>query len=416
MKVNLHLLGLVATAVILIFTLGACASQNGTAGTEASAPPFPGQASSVGLTDPVICTRQRALVEAPLGPNAHVTGTLEDFAATILVYNDFACEGCATTTTALNLALELYPEDLRLEFRTFPNPTNPQSMLAAQFAEAAGKQGKFWEAHDLLYGAQADWLALDQEGLLDWVWQQAESLALDPEQFAEDINSEEVFAILTENINLGLAYANSAPFVLVNDTPLPLYISSNSDFLLYLETLMIPYGRHIRNLKYSDCPPETIDPAANYTATLVTDQGNITFALYPDIAPFAVNNFIFLAEEDYYDHTPFFAVLEGVLARAGDPSGTGWGTPGYMFSTEISDQLTLDRPGMVAMSIAAPDLVNSQFFITYSALPTMNGQFTIFGEVVEGMDVLNELTPRDPEINPLQPFNNEILDVIITKQ
>jgi peptidylprolyl isomerase len=87
-----------------------------------------------------------------------------------------------------------------------------------------------------------------------------------------------------------------------------------------------------------------------------------------------------------------------------------------MFGTEISDQLTFDTPGMVAMSIAAPDLVNSQIFITYSALPSLNGQYTIFGEVIDGMDILQKLTPRDPELNPLEPFSNYILDVIITKQ
>ncbi|HKJ28269.1 MAG TPA: peptidylprolyl isomerase, partial [Anaerolineales bacterium] len=94
----------------------------------------------------------------------------------------------------------------------------------------------------------------------------------------------------------------------------------------------------------------------------------------------------------------------------------GWGTPGYMFSTEISDQIAFDRPGMVAMSNAAPDLVNSQFFMTSIPISNFNGQFTIFGEVVDGMDVLRQLTPRDPELNPLEPFSNYILDVIISKQ
>ena len=399
----------------LVVTLAACANQPAEPEVEPFGMLSPLEITPDPLTTTVLCTRQAALEEEALGADEHVTGAVEDYAATILIYNDFACEGCASTTTALNLVLELYPEDIRLVFRSFPNTEEPNAMLAAQFAEAAGKQEKFWEAHDLLFSTQTEWLALDQDAIQEWVWLQAEVLELDAEQFAVDINSAEIFTTLAENINLARTYATSAPFVLVNDTSLPLYISSNADFLLYLETLMIPYGRHIRNLEYSDCPAMTIDLEANYTATLVTDQGDIMIALYPSAAPFAVNNFIFLAEEDYYDNTPIYAVLEGIVVRAGDPSGTGWGTPGYMFGTEISDELSFDTSGVVAMSIAAPGLVNSQFFITMTGLPGMNGEYTIFGEVIDGMDVVRNLTPRDPEINPLQPFSNEILDVIITK-
>jgi cyclophilin family peptidyl-prolyl cis-trans isomerase len=196
---------------------------------------------------------------------------------------------------------------------------------------------------------------------------------------------------------------------------MPQYITTVSDFLLYLETLMVPYGRHLRSVQYSYCPPLTVDPEGTYTATLVTDRGEVTIALYPDVAPYAVNNFIFLAQEDYYDNTPFYAVIEGFIAQAGDPSGTGWGTPGYMFSTEISDQVSFDQPGMVAMGNASPTLVNSQFFITYSPLTFLDGQYTIFGEVVSGLDVLRSLNPRDPEVDPLLPLENYILDVIITE-
>jgi peptidylprolyl isomerase len=179
---------------------------------------------------------------------------------------------------------------------------------------------------------------------------------------------------------------------------------------------MVPYGRHLQAQQYSDCPPMTIDTEADYTATLHTEKGDIVLALYPDIAPVTVNNFIFLAENDYYDNSPFYAVIDGFIAQAGDPSGTGWGNPGFLYGLEVSADLTFDRPYMLAMANSGPDTSNSQFFITFSPLTYLNGKHTIFGEVIDGINVLETLTPRDPEKNPLLPMSEMILDITIKKQ
>jgi cyclophilin family peptidyl-prolyl cis-trans isomerase len=159
----------------------------------------------------------------------------------------------------------------------------------------------------------------------------------------------------------------------------------------------------------------TIDTDSQYTATLHTDKGDIVLALYPEAAPFAVNSFIFLAEHDYYDNTPFYAVIDGFVAQAGDPSGTGWGTPGFLYDIETS-ALTFDRPYMVAMANSGPGSNNSQFFITFSTLSYLNGQNTIFGEVIDGLDVLKSLNLRDPESDPYAPMENTILDISIEEQ
>ena len=160
----------------------------------------------------------------------------------------------------------------------------------------------------------------------------------------------------------------------------------------------------------------TVSEKNKYTATLHTEKGDVILALYPDVAPVTVNNFIFLAENDYYDNTPFYAVIEGFVAQAGDPSGTGWGTPGFFYDLETSPELTFERPYMLAMGNSGPGASNSLFFITFSPLNHLNGQHTIFGEVLDGVEVLKALTIRDPETDPLAPMGDLLLDVTIEKQ
>jgi cyclophilin family peptidyl-prolyl cis-trans isomerase len=200
--------------------------------------------------------------------------------------------------------------------------------------------------------------------------------------------------------------------VLVNGNPIPLYVESVASFYFWLENLMIPAGR-LTNKQFTQCPEIEIDPDENYLATLHTEKGEIVIALYADQAPFAVNNFIFLAENDFYDNITFFQVITGQLALTGDPSGTGWGNPGYLFSLEVGPEDVFDRPGLVAMWNSGPTSNGSQFFITYAPLPAMNGQYTIIGEVVMGMEALNSLTPRNAQLDPLAPLGDLIHDVTI---
>jgi cyclophilin family peptidyl-prolyl cis-trans isomerase len=102
-----------------------------------------------------------------------------------------------------------------------------------------------------------------------------------------------------------------------------------------------------------------------------------------------------------------------LFAQTGDPSGTGKGNPGYYIVTEIDSSLTFNKPGMVAMVNSGPDTSGSQFFITYAATSDYNGQYTIFGEVVSGMDVLQRLTPRDPQPGSDVPPGDQLLGVTV---
>ncbi len=146
-----------------------------------------------------------------------------------------------------------------------------------------------------------------------------------------------------------------------------------------------------------DAPPElTIDPTKYYYATIKTSKGDIKFQLFADRAPVTVNNFVFLAREGFYDNTSFHRVIEGFMAQAGDPTGTGSGGPGYDFQDEFVHGLDFDRKGLLAMANRGPATNGSQFFITFGPTDWLNGLHTIFGEMIEGEEVLDSITIREP--------------------
>ncbi|HEX7974682.1 MAG TPA: peptidylprolyl isomerase, partial [Anaerolineales bacterium] len=151
-------------------------------------------------------------------------------------------------------------------------------------------------------------------------------------------------------------------------------------------------------------------------ATLHTEKGDIAMDLYADKAPLAVNSFIFLAKQGWYDGVTFHRVIEGYIAQGGDPSGTGFGTPGYAFDNEISPDLKFDSPGILAMANAGPGSNGSQFFITLAPTPKLDGNYTIFGKVISGMDVVEKLSPRDPSQGLGLPPGDKILSVSIDEK
>lgn len=151
-----------------------------------------------------------------------------------------------------------------------------------------------------------------------------------------------------------------------------------------------------RNGYYSSYPDMLIDPEAGYEAEIKTEKGDIRVKLFAEEAPLTVNNFVFLANEGFYDGLTFHRVLEDFMAQGGDPTGQGSGGPGYRFEDETDNGLTFDRPGLLAMANAGPGTNGSQFFITFVPTSWLNGNHTIFGEVIEGNEVLSQITRRQP--------------------
>lgn len=142
--------------------------------------------------------------------------------------------------------------------------------------------------------------------------------------------------------------------------------------------------------QWSSPPAMTIDPARSYTATLQTSAGPIVIELLPGDAPNTVNNFVFLAKQNFYVNTPFHRVIPGFMVQTGDPTGTGSGGPGYRFNDERVSRAY--EPGIVAMANAGPNTNGSQFFIVHGArASSLPPNYTIFGRVSGGMDVVDAI-------------------------
>ncbi|MGD1119899.1 MAG: peptidylprolyl isomerase [Dehalococcoidales bacterium] len=141
------------------------------------------------------------------------------------------------------------------------------------------------------------------------------------------------------------------------------------------------------------------DLSKKYTATIVTEKGNIVLELFAKDVPKAVSNFVYLATTGYYNNCTFHRVIPGFMAQGGDPTGTGRGGPGYTFGLEITKHNHIT--GALSMAnTGQPNSNGSQFFICYTAQPSLDGKYSVFGQLTGGMDVLNALTPRDPDTNP----------------
>ena len=148
--------------------------------------------------------------------------------------------------------------------------------------------------------------------------------------------------------------------------------------------------------QWKQAPAMEIDSSKNYTATIRTDKGDMKFNLHADTAPKTVNNFVFLARQGYYDGTMFHRVINDFMVQGGDPTGTGSGGPGYDFADEFHADLRHDKRGVLSMANAGPHTNGSQFFITHRATPHLDDKHSVFGQLIEGEDVLMSIPARDP--------------------
>jgi cyclophilin family peptidyl-prolyl cis-trans isomerase len=145
-----------------------------------------------------------------------------------------------------------------------------------------------------------------------------------------------------------------------------------------------------------------------YTATIVTSEGPIVVELLAKEAPKTVNNFVFLAREGFYNGVIFHRVIKNFMLQGGDPTGTGTGGPGYRFEDEIVPSLTFSQPYLLAMANAGKNTNGSQFFITVTPTPHLNGLHTIFGRVTQGQDIVLKIS-----IVPTKAGDRPQKDVVI---
>lgn len=332
----------------------------------------------------------------------------ENSAVTIMVYGDFQDATSALFFGVVDRLMAEHPNDIQLISRPFPLVgRNDKALFAAQAVEAAHMQGKFWEMHDLLYSQQENWVDLPPEDFEQWSAAQASALGMDVERYQADVKSEAVVDLIQGNFERAQEFGPFAvPLIIINGE---IYLGPQDNSSLNDIVRLILLGKR----QFTECPPYIVESTKQYIATLHTEKGDVVVQLFADKAPFTVNSFIFLAQSGWYDNITFHRVLPDLYAQTGDPSGTGKGTPGYYVITEILPDLTFDKPGMVAMVNSGEDTSGSQFFITLAPTPQFDGRYTIFGEVLSGMDVLRSLTPRDAQIGVETPPGDRLLSVEI---
>ena len=322
-------------------------------------------------------------------PQDHFFGS-DDALVTIIEYTDYQCKICANLAINLRDLQTQYPDDVKVILRYLLSKENDKAFLAAQAAEAAGLQDMYWEMHDLLFTSQEDWTLLSDTEFSDWLVKQAKVLKMDTKKFEDDLTSD---AIVQKVFDANKeSDATTLPM-----TPSLFFNKSSYQNWIDLSSLvnMVEYYK-LSERTYTACPEMTIDPEKQYTVTFETEKGDIVFELYPRFAPVAVNSFVFLAREGWYDNSPFYRVIPDYIVQGGDPSGSSNGKPGYHFTLETTPRLRFNQAGMLALATDSEGYNGSQFFITYSAIPEYDGKFTIFGKVIEGMEVLESLRPRDP--------------------
>ena len=146
-------------------------------------------------------------------------------------------------------------------------------------------------------------------------------------------------------------------------------------------------------MSYSAPPLMTIDTSKQYSATIEREKGNLVLELFASDVPVPVNNFVFLSREGFYDGTTFHRVIPDFMAQGGDPAGTGTGGPGYKFADEFTEHTHVT--GALSMANAGPNTNGSQFFITYSPQHHLDGHHSVFGQLINGMDVLKTIKNGD---------------------
>lgn len=354
---------------------------------------------------------------APISASDYVKGPA-DAVMTIIEYADFTCPYCAQVTPQIQKLVETYPDSVRYIFRIFPIG-HTASDLATQAAEAAALQGKFWEMYDVLFDSATwnTWMEMDLANFQTWVIEQAGKIGLDVEEFTADLTSDAMVQKAKEaQAAAQAAGINATPslFLLLDGKLIFIPDDGLSPSFENLEAILKLW--QLQKIQYSECPSVTVDAAKKYTATIETTKGDITLELYPDKAPLTVNSFVFLAEHGWYDNVPFHRVVDGFVAQAGDPTGTGIGGPGYEFGDEISADLKFDDAGVLGMANSGPGTNGSQFFITLAAQPDLDNNYPIFGRVTGGMDVLKSLTLRDASTMTVLPEPDRIITIKITVQ
>ena len=341
---------------------------------------------------------------------------------TFMVYSEPQCPSCAQFDPLIESFTALYPNDVRFVYRLrpFPESFHDKSILASQAMVAAGLQGKFAEFRIWLFAHQNKnpndpavaslpdtefWAGLAPADLSGWLAKRVPELGINADQLLKDMVSDAVVKKVQDaKASADAIGVSGTPTLFINGYQWSENQRGNEIFSIYTKLLLN------RDKEYESCPAMTVDNSKSYSATITTTKGDIVVDLFADKAPYAVNSFIFLAREGWYNNLPIISTKE--LIFSGDPTDTTWGGPGYVYKDEIDSTLNFNGPGMLASYGFGAGLNGSSFIISKLALTGQEGR-TIFGKVTSGLDILSKLEIRD---NLFSPALDKVLGVTITEK
>lgn len=339
----------------------------------------------------------------------------EDAVMTLIEYADFQCPYCSRAGL---IALEFqaaHPDEVRYVYRHFPLSFHEKAPMSAYAADAAGKQGLFFEAERWLYETQSDWTYLETLEEFDaWLRENIQTALpdLDLEKWTADYESEEVRAVVDASFDKVNATG------LISGTPTffaNFYQTSYEPAVLEQYIDLFKMQKNYR----TSCPVMALEAGKEYRAVLHTTAGDVVIDLFEEEAPNLVSSFMALAADGFYNGNTFHNVVDGFIAQTGDPSATGVGLAGYYLEDENLNNGGFNEPGAVAMANTGEDKNSSQFFLTqdlktyfsegYAAqnaelteeelnakvearLDAMNAKYPVFGRVSEeSLEVLPQI-------------------------
>lgn len=338
---------------------------------------------------------------------------------TLYLYDDLQCPYCARFDPIFHGVVKEYPNDVRLVYRHWPlTSIHPNAVPAAIAAEAAGKQGKFFEMTNLLFTNQAEWSGKSSADFTAWLNSKAPSLGLDATKFANDLKDAAIIKkvnddkatsdTLFEQLSITMPEAGGfgTPTLFVNDHLFRAQEMSVKSISFFINLIKFNKTNSL------ECPAMEIDQNKDYTAKITTTKGDILVDLLEKEAPVSVNSFVNLAKKGWFADNVFFANEQVTLS--GDKSNTGYGNAGYAFLDEISTKYNFDKEGMLALPNFGAGTNNSQFFINKIGISAINGRYPIIGIVTQGMEVVKSLVLFD-ESMPLDKAD-KIVSITISPE
>ena len=339
----------------------------------------------------------------------------EDAVMTLIEYADFQCPYCSRAGLTALAFQAAHPDEVRYVYRHFPLSFHEKAPMSAYAADAAGKQGLFFEAERWLYETQNEWTYLETLEAFDaWLRENIQTALpdLDLEKWTADYESEEVRAVVDASFDKVNATG------LINGTPTFFANFYQTSYDLAVLEQYIDLFKMQKSYRTS-CPVMALEKDKEYRAVLHTTAGDVVIDLFEEEAPNLVSSFMALAAEGFYNGNTFHNVVDGFIAQTGDPSATGVGLAGYYLEDENLNNGGFNEPGAVAMANTGEDKNSSQFFLTqdlktyfsegYAAqnaelteeelnakvearLDAMNAKYPVFGRVSEeSLEVLPQI-------------------------